>query len=581
MANEILTTLHPEQDPETNLYPNIKKDNIPNKSIDRLKLDDSINDLLNSIIELKPSGVDTSSNILAFTTNKGIYIGSDTGKWYYWSDTQYFEGGNFIESIDEYNVVSSTPITPNWTNNKYIWKDGSLGSLNDFSISDPISLNVGDVIEINCAGYLTNIAIISLYNETYKPVVVSYDNNKRKYTYVCTENCQVVLCGKTSNRGSVRVYTNYYIKSLCNIINFINENTHTITWSNTNINWVNGYYITNNGSKYTANNWSISDPISLNSGDIIYVNAQGYSTNVAIISIYENNTYKPVVISYDDKNHLFMYASPSNCQVVISTNNSNKQSKCRIFNSKLLSYSGNYTDLKFNDLKDQVLYPKYKMTNISLFEKIGVVGDSFASGYLYNNDNGNNYYNLSWVQILSRSSGIIGYNFTKGGLSTRTWLQDTNYGLSKLLSTDKCGLYILTLGINDIYISNYIGTISDINDEDPSLNPDTFYGNYGKIISNILSYSPKSKIIISTIKHPDSRINDINTAIIEIANHFNIPYISQPNNWYFKTSFFNTFDHGHPIAITYSGMANAITEMIEECMVDNRSYFDDYIGVGN
>ena len=30
MANEIITTLHPDQDPNTNLYPNIKKENIPN-----------------------------------------------------------------------------------------------------------------------------------------------------------------------------------------------------------------------------------------------------------------------------------------------------------------------------------------------------------------------------------------------------------------------------------------------------------------------------------------------------------------------------------------------------------------------
>ena len=49
MSNEIITTLHPENDEDTNLYPNIKPDNIPNKSINRTNLDDSINSLLNSI----------------------------------------------------------------------------------------------------------------------------------------------------------------------------------------------------------------------------------------------------------------------------------------------------------------------------------------------------------------------------------------------------------------------------------------------------------------------------------------------------------------------------------------------------
>ena len=44
MANDIITTLHPDNDQETNLYPNIKKENIPNGSIDNSKLaDGSIN----------------------------------------------------------------------------------------------------------------------------------------------------------------------------------------------------------------------------------------------------------------------------------------------------------------------------------------------------------------------------------------------------------------------------------------------------------------------------------------------------------------------------------------------------------
>ena len=43
MANEIITTLHPDQNPDINLYPNIKKDNIPNGVIDINKLDSGVN----------------------------------------------------------------------------------------------------------------------------------------------------------------------------------------------------------------------------------------------------------------------------------------------------------------------------------------------------------------------------------------------------------------------------------------------------------------------------------------------------------------------------------------------------------
>ena len=86
MANDIITNLHPDNDPNTNLYPNIKKENIPSKSISTDKLDDNVLSLIGS---LKPSGTDTSTNILAFTSNKGIYVATDNGYWYYWNGSAY------------------------------------------------------------------------------------------------------------------------------------------------------------------------------------------------------------------------------------------------------------------------------------------------------------------------------------------------------------------------------------------------------------------------------------------------------------------------------------------------------------
>lgn len=49
-----------------------------------------------SLGQLRPSGVDTSTNILAFNEDKGIYIGSDTGNWYYWNGSQYVSGGSYV-----------------------------------------------------------------------------------------------------------------------------------------------------------------------------------------------------------------------------------------------------------------------------------------------------------------------------------------------------------------------------------------------------------------------------------------------------------------------------------------------------
>lgn len=44
---------------------------------------------------LKPNGTATSTEILAFQEDKGIWVGTDTGYWYYWNGTRYSEGGAF------------------------------------------------------------------------------------------------------------------------------------------------------------------------------------------------------------------------------------------------------------------------------------------------------------------------------------------------------------------------------------------------------------------------------------------------------------------------------------------------------
>ena len=43
---DIITNLHPDGDKNTNLYPNIKKENIPSKSISTDKLDDNVLSLI-------------------------------------------------------------------------------------------------------------------------------------------------------------------------------------------------------------------------------------------------------------------------------------------------------------------------------------------------------------------------------------------------------------------------------------------------------------------------------------------------------------------------------------------------------
>ena len=131
---EIITNLHPDGDKNTNLYPNIKKENIPSKSIDTSKLDDNVLSLIGS---LKPSGTDTSANILAFISNKGIYVATDNGHWYYWNGSAYTNGGVYQSSEDIKQIKEDLFDFKDGYSNTNLWSKVELYEENHYvNISD-------------------------------------------------------------------------------------------------------------------------------------------------------------------------------------------------------------------------------------------------------------------------------------------------------------------------------------------------------------------------------------------------------------------------------------------------------------
>lgn len=222
-------------------------------------------------------------------------------------------------------------------------------------------------------------------------------------------------------------------------------------------------------------------------------------------------------------------------------------------------------------------------TTMSMFPTIGVCGDSWASGSLHHPDGsgwtGN--YDISWPQDLGRMIGATVTNFTHGGRSVKTWLSDAEYGLAALLAADPLNLYILNFGINDNTQINAgtltVGTIADCLD-DYTQNPDTFYGDYGKIIGNIQAHAPNAVIIIMSVARVAERAN-MDPRIQEVATHFELPYIYLPDDPFFTSDFFLNGIYGkHPLSYTYGGMAKAIERLICANIENHPEYYETYYG---
>ena len=226
--------------------------------------------------------------------------------------------------------------------------------------------------------------------------------------------------------------------------------------------------------------------------------------------------------------------------------------------------------------------------DFGFFERFAVIGDSYSSGEIYVADSSQSkgytvadYYPKSWGQILARKYGATCINLSVGGLTTRTWLT-SSHGLTKMLAEKPQELYLCALGINDEISlgTSYLGTIEDITNHDSySDYPDTFYGNYGKIIEQIKAHAPKSKIVLMSMAYLYNATEDSFTAAIKnIANHYDIPFINiKDDAFYSKDSIYKTGQsYNHPTAPLYAGMAKANERLFCQCTVSYYNYFKDF-----
>lgn len=214
------------------------------------------------------------------------------------------------------------------------------------------------------------------------------------------------------------------------------------------------------------------------------------------------------------------------------------------------------------------LYP-----SMSVFQKLGVIGDSYASGELAFDGKNIDHYEISWIQQIARRVGASAINFSIGGSQTRHWLL-SDKGLALLNSSDPQEFYVLALGINDrdMFGVSYIGVESDIDG-----GADTFFGNYGKIIKAVIAKAPASKMVIATLAGSTDATNQFNTAIRTLGTHFGIPVLEVNSDPLFTSALYNNnMVGGHPTAPVYSSMSVAYQRLIEQQMFTNFTYFSTF-----
>ena len=147
---------------------------------------------------------------------------------------------------------------------------------------------------------------------------------------------------------------------------------------------------------------------------------------------------------------------------------------------------------------------------VSIFRTIGCIGDSLSSGeFEGKNAEGNktyrDVYEESWGQYMARIAGVKAYNFSKGGMSAKVYLEsfaDDHGFWNRDLA---CKAYIMALGVNDINLVKLgrleFGELSDIDPENWRNNRHTFVGSYAAILQRYHEIAPHAFFFLMTMPH--------------------------------------------------------------------------------
>lgn len=244
-----------------------------------------------------------------------------------------------------------------------------------------------------------------------------------------------------------------------------------------------------------------------------------------------------------------------------------------------------------NDEKPlQNLVEGYSFT--SIFRTIAFIGDSLSSGEfeVRHSDGSSTYhdmYEYSWGQFIARKNGIKAYNFSRGGMTAKWYMESFAQEEGFFSKELACQAYVIALAENDLVCQNMeLGSINDINPDDYYKNKKTFAGYYAQIISRYKEISPDAKFFLVSLPNVmrsngfRGKAEGVLSLLKDFEGHFDNTYVIDLYNHgicyddvFRKTYYYN--GHLNPMGYVYT--AKIIDSYIDYIIRHNP---DDFKEVG-
>ena len=230
-----------------------------------------------------------------------------------------------------------------------------------------------------------------------------------------------------------------------------------------------------------------------------------------------------------------------------------------------------------------------------ILRTVGCVGDSLSSGEFETLDRkgGHHYYDVfdySWGQFMARTAGVTVYNFSRGGMSARQYMETFAEEKDFWNPEKKCKAYIIALGVNDLLNNREeVGSIADICAEDYQKNKPTFAGHYAMIVQRLKEISPDAKFFFMTMPEENNRreveaMKDAHASLMyDFAEYFSNSYVLDLKRYapvYDETFKERFYLNGHLNACGYAFTAQMVLSYIDYIIRHNMEDFRE-IGLVN
>ncbi len=234
-----------------------------------------------------------------------------------------------------------------------------------------------------------------------------------------------------------------------------------------------------------------------------------------------------------------------------------------------------------------------------ILRTVGCIGDSLSSGEMETVDaDGKEHYGdlyeYSWGQYMARMTGNTVYNFSRGGMTSKVYLESFAEEHGYWDADKACRAYIMAMGVNDItrvMKGEYeFGSVDDIDLGDYRNNKPTLAGYYGAVLQRYREISPRCRLFLVTPPITDSETagrTDYNkrlrALLYDIAAKMELAYVIDLQQYgpvYDEENEKRFFLNGHLNPIGYLFNARLITSYIDYIIRHNAADFAQIALVG-